>query len=145
MATLQDELQRVLADTSVLRIKTQNYHWNVKGPMFVSLHQLFEEHYNDFTTFIDVVAERIRAVGGTPYGSMKKFLALTTLTENEKPIDADAMVADLAEDQRKLEKTVEAALKAAQDEGDEATADMLIARLRQHGLNAWMLDSIQGK
>lgn len=138
-------LERVLADSYALYVKTQNYHWNVEGPHFKSLHELFELQYRDLFEANDEIAERIRALGAKVDGSFNGFAKLTEISEPNKEIEDTAMVVDLFHSQQVIAKSLKAALEAAQSAGDEVTADMMIARLNVHEKAAWMLRSILPK
>lgn len=139
---LVEKLKVVLADSYTLFIKTQNYHWNVTGPNFQSLHALFEEQYNDLFAANDDLAERIRTLGEVAPGSYKAFGELTNITESVgTPPKSDDMVKDLASDQEKIVNSLNAALKEAQKINDEATTDMIVGRISVHQKNSWMLRS----
>lgn len=140
-AKIIEHLKLVLADTYALFLKTQNYHWNVTGPNFKTLHVMFEEHYNDLFIAIDVIAERIRALGSTAPGSFSSYSKLTKIQDGKETADAKTMLKELASDQEILVKTLTVALKDAQKLSDEVTAGMLIARIEIHEKNAWMLKS----
>ena len=134
-------LKHLLADNYTLYLKTQNYHWNVTGPNFRSLHLMFEEQYTDLTAANDVLAERIRSLGEQAPGSFKAFGALSTIKESDTVPGADAMVKELAKDQDKILKTLKTALEAAQKTGDEVTVGMVTERMTIHEKNRWMLQS----
>lgn len=134
-------LKSALADSYVLYIKTQNYHWNVTGPNFKSLHLMFEEQYNDLFAAVDIIAERIRALGEKAPGTYAKYIELTSLKEGDENSDANAMVKDLAHDQDSIVKTLTHVLKQAQEIGDEVTAGIVTDRVEVHQKNAWMLKS----
>lgn len=136
-----DSLQVVLADSYILYLKTQNYHWNVTGPHFKSLHLMFEEQYNDLFTAVDLIAERIRALGVKAYGSFKKYSEITNIKEGDENLGATSMVKELADDQEKIVKTLTQTLKAAQDVGDEVTVGIVTDRIEIHDKNSWMLKS----
>jgi starvation-inducible DNA-binding protein len=137
-----EKLKTVLADTYTLYLKTQNYHWNVTGPSFQSLHLLFETQYNDLFLAVDLVAERIRSLGSNAPGSFSAFLALSNIKEaKDKTPDAESMVKELAKDQEVIVKSLSAALKEAQKAGDEATIGLLVDRITAHEKNAWILKS----
>lgn len=131
----------VLADTYALYLKTQNYHWNVTGPEFKSLHLLFEEQYNDLATAIDELAERIRMLNSKVTASLQKFNQDKTIEDADHTFAAEKMVSDLAHDQQKIIKTLHAALRLAQAANDEVTTGMLTERISQHEKNQWMLSS----
>jgi starvation-inducible DNA-binding protein len=136
-----ESLKTVLADTYVLYLKTQNFHWNVTGPSFRSLHLLFEEQYNDLFTAIDLIAERIRTLGEKAPGKLSTYLEISNIKEGDENSDAKLMVETLAKDQEIIVKSLNEALKKAQEFGDEATVDMVIGRVEVHQKNGWMLRS----
>lgn len=138
---VSEALKTVLADSYTLYLKTQNFHWNVTGPQFRSLHLLFEEQYTDLQTAVDEVAERIRSLGDTAPGSFKSFLKLTGIKEAEDIPDATTMVKTLAKDQDVILASLQKALSAAQKAGDEATIGMVTDRITIHEKNRWMLNS----
>lgn len=138
---VSEALKTVLADSYTLYLKTQNFHWNVTGPQFRSLHLLFEEQYTDLQTAVDEIAERIRSLGAATPGSFKTFLKLTGIKEAEDVPDADAMVRMLAKDQDVILASLQKALSAAQKAGDEATIGMVTDRITIHEKNRWMLNS----
>ena len=140
--SVAEALAKVLADTVVLNQKTHGFHWNVTGPHFSDLHKLFEAQYGDLEAAIDEIAERIRALGHMAPGSLAQFLKLASLKEESGAPDWKAMVRQLCDDNEAASRGARAALKVAQDAGDEATADMLIERMDGHDKAAWMLRSI---
>ncbi len=140
---LAKALNQVLADSYTLYLKTHNYHWNVTGPHFSSLHILFENQYNEIALAVDVIAERIRALGHHAPGSYAEFGKLTTITEAPaKPPKAMEMVKQLAGDQHKVVKAAHAALKEAEALDDDPTVDLMTQRMALHEKNAWMLESL---
>lgn len=138
---LIDSLKIALADSYVLYLKTQNYHWNVTGPNFQSLHAMFEEQYNDLFAAVDLVAERIRALGEKAPGTYAKYIELTSLKEGNEELEASLMVKDLAADQDAIVKTLNNVLKEAQNVADEVTVGIVADRIEVHQKNAWMLKS----
>lgn len=138
-----DALKAFLADTYTLYLKTQNYHWNVKGPLFQPLHQEFEKQYQDLAEASDTIAEQIRALGFAAPGSYKSFTELTRIDEanDNKVIPAEDMIRELADDNETVVRTCAKALEVAQESGDEVSADLLIERMRIHEKTAWMLRS----
>lgn len=140
-AAVVESLSKLLADSYVLLLKTQNYHWNVKGPHFGALHILFEGQYNELFKAIDEVAERIRALDAPTPGSFAAFKDVATIKEETGSQNAEQMLKNLANDNDTLAETAEAVIKAAEEVGDDATADMAIARVQLHQKNAWMLKS----
>ena len=135
-------LATVLADTYVLYLKTQGFHWNVTGPQFAGLHALFEAQYTDLRDAADDIAERIRALGAFAPGSQAQFADLTVLTEQTGVPTAEAMVVELQADHEAVSRRARAALRVAEQAGDDASADMMVGRLQVHDKAAWMLRSI---
>jgi starvation-inducible DNA-binding protein len=134
-------LSTLLADTYTLYLKTHNYHWNVTGPMFNTLHTLFETEYTEYALAVDEVAERIRAVGARAPGSYSEFAEIASVKEDRGSPPAMEMIKNLVEDQ---ETTVAAARKvfeAAEAARDQASADLGVRRMEVHEKNAWMLRS----
>jgi starvation-inducible DNA-binding protein len=136
-----DALSRLLADSYTLYLKTHNFHWNVKGPMFTTLHTLFETQYTELALAVDEIAERIRAVGAPAPGSYAAFAKLTQIEESESVPPAVEMVEQLAADQDAVARSAAAVLEAAQKVDDEVSADLAIQRMQVHEKNAWMLRS----
>lgn len=132
-------LEKLLADTYTLYLKTQNYHWNVTGPSFNTLHTLFQAQYEDMILANDLIAERIRTLGEKAPGSFKAFLKLTSIRESEGNAKAVEMVKNLAKDQDTLVASARVVLEAAQANGDDPTADLAIGRMEVHQKNHWML------
>jgi starvation-inducible DNA-binding protein len=132
-------LQSVLSNSYALYLKTQNYHWNVTGPHFNSLHQLFGTHYEDLAMAIDEIAERIRALEVLVPASFAAFNDNSKIKNGNEKFSASQMAKDLYEDNQKLSELLNESLKEVQKEGDEVTADMLIGRIKIHDKNAWML------
>lgn len=138
-------LKKVLADSYALYLKTQNYHWNVTGPHFRSLHLMFEEQYTELAAAIDVIAEHIRILGEKAPGSFEAFQTLSTLSDGDENADAGRMVRDIRDDQLALSRMLKDAVALAQRHHDEATIDLLIGRIRAHEKNAWMLSSFMNE
>jgi len=135
-------LSQVLSDTYVLYLKTHAYHWNVTGPLFSSLHQLFETQYNELHGAADVIAERIRALGRFAPGSYASFSRLASIKEDNDEVPAAmTMIANLAMGHEALGRTLRSAFKTAEAGGDQATMDMLIGRMEASDKAAWMLRS----
>ena len=137
-----DALSNVLADTFVLYLKTQNFHWNVTGPMFHTLHQMFEEQYNELWLGVDAIAERIRSLGFIAPGSYGEFTRLTYLQEESLARNASEMIAELLRDHETAARTARSALAAARTAVDAPTEDLLTQRLAAHEKAAWMLRSL---
>ena len=140
-ATIGDGLAQILAESYTLYLKTHKYHWNVTGPMFQPLHTLFEQQYTELAAAVDEIAEHIRSLGILAPGSYAEFARLSTIADQQGNPNAEAMIAELVDDQHTLIKTCRNVLPIAQEAGDEATADLLIGRMRVHQKSAWMLRS----
>jgi len=136
-------LSTVLADTYMLYLKTHNYHWNVKGELFHSLHEQFEHQYTELGEAVDKIAERIRALGHRAPGSFREFSKLTDVEEDTDQPRAMEMVKRLAIANEKVIQACRDALKncEGEDENDEASIDLLTQRLHVHSKTAWMLRS----
>tara|TARA_Y100000590_G_scaffold11535_1_gene14115 strand:- start:96 stop:575 length:480 start_codon:yes stop_codon:yes gene_type:complete len=137
--TTVNKLKVVLANSYTLYLKTHNYHWNVTGPSFKSLHDLFEVQYTELATAVDDIAERIRALDAYAPGSFSEFLKLTTLDEAQAGITAEEMLEDMIKSQTALIASLNDALSSAQDDEDEVTAGILGERLSVHEKARWML------
>ena len=137
-----EALSSVLADTFSLYLKTHNFHWNVTGPMFHTLHVMFEEQYNELWLAVDAIAERIRSLGFVAPGSYREFSKLTYLQEPNGPGNAMDMIAELLRDHETTARTVRSALSVARATVDAATEDLLTQRLAAHEKAAWMLRSL---
>ena len=134
-------LKTVLADSYALYLKTQNYHWNVEGPQFKTLHLLFEEQYTNLAMAVDTVAELIRGLNEKVPGTFTAFAKLTSIQAGNENTTATEMVQELAADQSLIQKSLEIALTAAQNAKDEVVANFIIERLTAHRKAAWMLNS----
>lgn len=139
---IAQNLSRLLADTYSLQLKTHSFHWNVTGPQFSSLHLMFEDQYNQLWLAADEIAERIRALGLMAPGSYAQFAELTSVREESGAPEWKAMVAQLVEGHETLAETARATLRAAEELGDDASADLVTGRLKEHEKTAWMLRSI---
>ncbi len=135
-------LSNVLADTFTLYLKTHNFHWNVVGPRFHTLHLMFEEQYNELWLAGDAIAERIRAIGCVAPGSYREFSKLTYLQEAEAVPSATEMIAELLSDHETSARTARWALSVARTAVDAPTEDLLIQRVMAHEKSAWMLRSM---
>jgi starvation-inducible DNA-binding protein len=138
---IANALKSVLADSYSLYFKTQNFHWNVTGPHFKSLHSLFEEQYTDLADAIDEIAERIRWLGQKVPGSLKFYSDLTSISSSDEHADSTTMIKELLQGQDLVIKTLKAALTIAKTFDDEGTCDLLIARIKTHEKNSWILKS----
>lgn len=139
---ISDGLSRLLADSYTLYLKTHNYHWNVTGPMFNTLHLMFEEQYTELALAVDEIAERIRALGFPAPGSYKAFAELTSIDEETGVPSAENMIADLVAGQETVVRTARGIFAAVEAANDEPTADLLTQRMHVHEKNAWMLRSM---
>lgn len=142
--TIAEGLSRLLADSYTLYLKTHGFHWNVTGPMFSTLHILFEQHYMELWNAVDTIAERIRALGFPAPGSYTQFAQLTSIKEATNVPSAEEMIRQLVTDQETVIRTARAIFPSADKVNDEATADLLTQRLQVHEKNAWMLRSLLG-
>lgn len=138
---IAEGLSRLLADSYMVYLKTHNYHWNVTGKLFHSLHEMFEEQYTELAAAIDEIAERIRSIGYRAPGSFKEFNELTSIEEDTDQPDALEMVRRLAVDNETLLRTAREILPACDKADDEATIDLVTERLDVHSKTAWMLRS----
>ncbi len=135
-------LSRVLADTYTLYLKTHNYHWNVTGPMFNTLHLMFETQYNELWVAVDILAERIRSLGEFSPGTYREFAELTSIEEASGVPTAEEMLADLVAGHEACARTARTVFPVAEAGKDESTADLLTQRLQVHEKTAWMLRSM---
>lgn len=143
-----DLLNHDISDAYLLLIKTKKFHWDVVGPQFISLHKLWEEHYNALTENIDSMAERVRTLGGYPVGTAEGFLKLASIKEEPGVLPtATEMVAKLVEDHEQIIRNLREHIDASSEQfHDEGTADFLTGLMEQHEEMAWMLRSfIEGQ
>ncbi|NTV47613.1 MAG: DNA starvation/stationary phase protection protein, partial [Chlorobiales bacterium] len=125
-----------------LYLKTHNFHWNVTGPMFMTLHTLFETHYTELAVAVDEIAERIRALGFPAPASYKQFLALTSIPEETGTPSAEEMIRQLVSGQETVVRTARSMIPLLDETHDQPTADLLTRRMEIHEKNAWMLRSL---
>ncbi len=137
-----DGLAKLLADSYTLYLKTHNFHWNVTGPLFNTLHLLFEQQYIELAAAVDEIAERIRALGFPAPGSYAEFSRLTSIAEAAAIPAAEEMIKQLVEGQEAVIKTARAMFPHVDEVHDEPTADLLTQRMKIHEKNAWMLRSL---
>jgi starvation-inducible DNA-binding protein len=142
---IAEGLSRLLADSYTLYLKTHNYHWNVTGPMFQTLHLMFEQQYNELALAVDLIAERIRALGVRAPGSYRDFGRLTSVKESEGTPDANQMIRELVDGQESVVRTARSVFPDAESADDQPTADLLTQRMQIHEKNAWMLRSLLEK
>ncbi|WP_119459133.1 Dps family protein [Rhodospirillaceae bacterium SYSU D60014] len=139
---IAEGLSRLLADTYTLYLKTHNFHWNVTGPMFNTLHLMFETQYTELATAVDEIAERIRALGVHAPGSYAQFARLSKVKEAEDVPAAEEMIRQLVEGQETVARTAREIFPTVDAAHDEPTADLLTQRMQIHEKNAWMLRSM---
>ena len=139
---IAEGLSRLLADSYTLYVKTHNFHWNVTGPMFNTLHLMFEGQYTELATAVDLIAERIRALGFPAPGSYRDFGRLSSIQEAEGVPSASDMIAQLVKGQEAVVKTARSVFPAVERANDEPTADLLTQRMQVHEKTAWMLRSL---
>lgn len=139
---IAEGLSRLLADTYTLYLKTHYFHWNVTGPMFNTLHLMFETQYTELALAVDLVAERIRSLNIYAPGTYRDFAKLSSIKESESVPKAQAMIAELVAGHEAVCRTARSVFPAAEAASDEATADLLTQRLQLHEKTAWMLRSL---
>ncbi len=139
---IADGLSRLLADTFSVYLKTHNFHWNVTGPMFNTLHLMFETHYTELWAATDLIAERIRSLGHYAPATFSEFAKLASIDETAGQPKAEEMVRLLVEGNEAVVRTARAVFPAVDKAGDEPTADLLTQRMQVHEKNAWMLRSL---
>ena len=144
-AAIAGGLSRLLADTYVLYLKTHSFHWNVEGPMFQTLHQMFMVQYTETWNAIDLIAERIRALGHYAPGSYQQYVKLASIKESAGVPKAEKMVRELVEGQEAVARTARSVLPLADKANDQPTLDLLTQRLDIHEKTAWMLRSLLKK
>jgi len=141
-ALLAKGLNTLLANTYMLKLKTHNFHWNVTGPHFTSLHELFEKHYDEMEVAVDEIAERIRAIGEYAAGSIEQFQALNQISSESGVPSSNEMIQQLVEGQEVIVKICQEFITQAEEANDVPTVDLLTRRIFEHEKNAWMLGSL---
>lgn len=141
-AKIADGLSRLLADTYTLYLKTHNFHWNVTGPMFQTLHLMFETQYTELALAVDLIAERIRALGYPAPGTYSEYAKLSSIPETNGVPKAKDMIRLLVEGQEAIVRTARSIFPLVGDVNDEPTADLLTQRMQVHEKTAWMLRSL---
>lgn len=140
---IADGLSKLLADSYILYLKTHNFHWNVEGPMFNTLHQMFMAQYTELWNALDLIAERIRSLGHYAPGSYQKYSELSSIDESEEEgVSAKNMIKQLLDGHEAVVKTIRGVYPVAEKGQDEATLDLLTQRLQLHEKTAWMLRSL---
>jgi starvation-inducible DNA-binding protein len=142
---IAEGLSHLLADTYTLYLKTHNFHWNVKGPMFQTLHLMFETQYTELALAVDLIAERIRSLGFPAPATYKQFAALSSIKETDGVPAATTMIKLLVEGQEAVAKTARSVFPVVDRANDEPTADLLTQRMQVHEKTAWMLRSLLEK
>lgn len=140
MTDVKNKLALTLADTYALYLKTQNYHWHVRGPHFKSLHELFEMQYKELALAVDEIAERMLMLGHRAPATFKEFADLKRIKDGNSELDANQMVVELANDHRQLVKDLNQAMAIAHDNEDEGTVNLLSDRIAAHEKAHWMLN-----
>jgi starvation-inducible DNA-binding protein len=139
---IADGLGNLLADTYALYVKTQSFHWNVTGPMFRALHEMFDEQYHELANSLDEIAERIRALGQIAPGSFSQFSKLTSVEEETAVPAAEEMVRQLVVGHEAVVRTARNVFTTSEEAGDQVTMDLLAERMQVHEKQAWMLRAI---
>ena len=139
---IADGLSHLLADTYTLYLKTHNFHWNVTGPMFQTLHLMFETQYNELALAVDLIAERIRALGFPAPASYAAFTRLSSIKESESVPKAEEMIRQLVAGQESVARTARSVFPVVEKVNDQPTADLLTQRMQVHEKTAWMLRSL---
>lgn len=139
---IAEGLSRLLADTYSLYLKTHNFHWNVTGPMFQTLHTMFETQYTELATAVDLIAERIRSLGFPAPGTYSEFARLSSIPEASGVPKADDMIRELVAGQEAVVRTARSIFPLVEQANDEPTADLLTQRMQIHEKTAWMLRSL---
>ncbi|MDR2837529.1 MAG: DNA starvation/stationary phase protection protein [Azonexus sp.] len=139
---IAEGLSRLLADSFTLYLKTHNFHWNVTGPMFNTLHVMFMGQYTELWNALDEIAERIRALGFPAPGTYREFAKLTVIEESKGVPSADEMIKQLVAGQEAVVRTARSLFPTIEKAADEPTADLLTQRMQIHEKNAWMLRSL---
>jgi starvation-inducible DNA-binding protein len=139
---IADGLSKVLADTFALYLKTHNYHWNVTGPMFQTLHLMFETHYNELWLAVDLIAERIRALGFPAPGTYAEFSRLASIKEEPGVPPAEEMIRNIVQGHEAVVRISRSVFAIADKSSDQPTLDLLTQRMQVHEKTAWMLRSM---
>jgi starvation-inducible DNA-binding protein len=139
---IAEGLSRLLADTYTLYLKTHNFHWNVTGPMFQTLHLMFETQYTELALAVDLIAERIRSLGFPAPGTYSEYVRLSSIEETPGVPKAEEMIRLLVAGQESVARTARSVFPVAESANDEPTADLLTQRLQIHEKTAWMLRSL---
>jgi starvation-inducible DNA-binding protein len=144
MNTLENALNQQLANWNVLYVKLHNYHWYVKGLNFFTLHEKFELYYNDASTIVDEIGERILTIGGMPIATLREYLEVTTITEGNRELNAIDMVSDLIADYEIIVNESKTIINLAEENDDEETADLFRDKIGKIEKQLWMLKAFLG-
>ena len=136
-----EPLEKLLADSYTLYLKTHSYHWNVTGPMFTTLHTMFEVQYGELALAVDELAERLRALGSFAPGSYSQFIERATVKEDTGVPKAVDMIKNLVADHEEVARSAKALIAAAEKDGDDVSGDLGVRRIEIHDKSAWMLRS----
>ena len=139
---IAEGLSRLLADSYTLYLKTHNFHWNVTGPMFNTLHVMFMDQYTELWNALDLIAERIRALGFPAPGTYREFVKLTVIKESDGVPKATEMIQQLVDGQEAVIRTARSIFPIVDQANDQPSADLLAQRMQIHEKNAWMLRSL---
>lgn len=139
---IAEGLSRLLADSYTLYLTTHNFHWNVTGPMFNTLHLMFEQQYNELALAVDLIAERIRALGFPAPGTYREFQRLSSIQEVDGVPRAREMIGRLVAGQEAVVRTARGLMPLAETAGDQPSADLLTQRMQVHEKTAWMLRAL---
>lgn len=138
---LEKALNVQIANWSVLYTKLHRFHWYVKGPLFFTLHAKFEELYDEAASVVDEMAERLLAIGGRPVATMKEYLEIATLSENDGETKANEMVSTIVKDYKAIKEQLVEIIKLAEDKNDNVTADLAIGLIEKIDTHIWMLST----
>lgn len=142
---LQGKLNLQIANLTVLYTKLHSFHWYVKGANFFTLHEKFEELYNETTGYLDEIAERLLAIGGSPIATLKESLAIATIKEASGKESAEEMVAAVIADFETISEELKQGMEAAVEAEDEGSADLLLGMLTALDKHRWMLNAYSSK
>ncbi len=142
---ISEGLSKLLADTYTLYLKTQNFHWNVTGPLFQTLHTMFETQYLNLAEAVDLIAERIRALGFLAPATYSEFSELTSISEQRGKVSAEQMIETLILGQEAVDKTARNLVPILEKVNDQVSLDLLVQRMQYHEKTAWMLRSLLQK
>ncbi|MDL4840909.1 Dps family protein [Aquibacillus rhizosphaerae] len=143
--TIKDYLNKQISDWNILYVKLQHYHWSVKGEQFFTLHAKFEELYNEAAGYIDEIAERVLALGGSPVASLREYLELASIQETPAIESSTEMVQEIVDDYTKMISVLKNGMELTESENDEITGDILLAIYSDLEKHVWMLTAYLGE